>query len=287
MTLLSSALSLFSQAPMRRGACTATRVYRPSAWQRLCRAGLGALLLLAGSAQASSDEAAVSPDAPLAPVASIAPVPFTAHYTLVLNGWPDVPITQRVSQSGELYIASMEASIKVASGYEQGRFTLAEGRLLPEGYRSGYRLAGIGKDYNREAPEAGDTRLPDRQSLLVLLSQQVDSQWSEQACLAATPCSLDYLDHKGRQRTLMYEIQGQETRQAAQRTFRTLRIEAWRKHREHKHYRIWLAPRWPGLMVGLDYLDYEDVMDKDGNRNGEVPPRSAHLTLNQLSSARQ
>lgn len=260
---------------------------------------LAALMLMAVSAKAEEST-------------DVSPIPFTANYTLVLDGWPDVPITQRITQSGDLYIASMEASIKVASGYEQGRFTLQDGTLIPAGYRSGYRLAGLGKDYSREAPDErldqapteqvssaaspsdqspseqspseqtrNDDLLPDRQSLLVMLSRTTDTQWTQNACQAAAPCSLDYRDHKGRTRTLVYEIQAQETLQAAGQTFRTLRIDAWRKHRDQKHYRIWLAPRWPGLMVALDYLDHEDVAP------GEDPVRKAHLTLDKLSSSRQ
>ncbi|WP_158774680.1 hypothetical protein [Cobetia sp. L2A1] len=249
-----------------------TRLRRPVSLKGLSRGWLAALALMAGVAHAD-DSTLTSTLMP--------PVTFTAQYTLALDGWPDVPITQRVSQSGELFIASMEASIKVASGYEQGRFTLDGDTLMPAGYRSGYRLAGIGKDYTREAPSKQDAVLPDRQTLLVILSQQTDAQWAQGKCTAAVPCSLDYLDHKGRTRTLMYEIQGEESLQAAEQTFRTLRIDAWRKHRDQKHYRIWLAPRWPGLMVALDYLDYED------NAPGEDPEVSAHLVLDQLSSSRR
>lgn len=250
-----------------------TRLRRIPSPRRL-NGWLGAMLLgsalLSTAQQASADVSSAE-----------SPVSFTAQYTLVLDGWPDVPITQRISQSGELYIASMEASIKVASGYEQGRFLLKEGQLQPAGYRSGYRLAGIGKDYSREAPEPDETLLPDRQTLLVLLSQQADAQWAAGSCLTGAPCALEYLDHKGRTRTLMYEIQAQESRVAAGQTFRTLRLDTWRKHRDQKHYRLWLAPRWPGLMVALDYLDYED------SPAGEVPERSAHLTLDRLSSSRR
>ncbi|TVU67831.1 hypothetical protein [Cobetia crustatorum] len=238
----------------------------------LGRAWLAALMLMTGVVHADDSTLASS----LMP-----PVPFTAQYTLALDGWPDVPITQRVSQSGELFIASMEASIKVASGYEQGRFTLNDDTIVPAGYRSGYRLAGIGKDYTREAPNAQEMVPPDRQTLLVALGQQADAQWAQGQCTQAVPCSIDYLDHKGRTRTLVYEVQAEESLQAADQTFRTLRLDAWREHRDQKHYRIWLAPRWPGLMVALDYLDYED------SPAGEEPEVSAHLVLNQLSSSRR
>lgn len=191
---------------------------------------------------------------PLVPQALAAPAvkPFEARYHLSLEGWPNADLTHRLEPDEEGFRATLHASVKIATGYEFARFRLDErGEAAPWHFYSRYRLFGFGDEYRleRERLEA----LPDRQSALFNLSLRA---FDAPACRGhqAAPCQLDYQDHRGRERTLVWRVIDDPTMPVPEGRFQTRHVEARLEDRPKRRLHFYFSPDTPGLLVQLDYF---------------------------------
>lgn len=201
-----------------------------------------------------------------ASLAVAAPTPFTAHYRLEISGWPDATITHRLSHAGngnDVWTSDMQASIKVASGEERGRFELDGDEVHALDYTSAYSLLGIGDDYHLDGEQL--KTLPDRQTALFALSQRAPS--ARCASDQVSPCELTYQDHKGREKTMLYRVVEHGDMQTPAGTFPGVTVDTWAPDpdKRDRHLYLIFSRDTPGLLLGSRYV-------KDGKE-------SSHLSL--------
>lgn len=124
---------------------------------------------------------------------------FYANYHLDAPGLPSSRIKHELSYKGDRIESHMKgAALGVAGGYEDSYFLKQEGQMSPLHYSSGYGALGIYKKYKIEPEDLGGKL--DRQMMLYQLSLDALSGH----CQKASPCQLDYLDHKARERSIQY-----------------------------------------------------------------------------------
>lgn len=187
-----------------------------------------------------------------------APHPFVADYRLEVSGWPNARVSHRLSRHGDWWESEMRASIRLASGHERSRFRLDGDSLNASAYSSGYRLMGIGGTYRLGHDALSE--LPDRQAALMLLSQRAANGY----CQATPPCTLRFVDHKGREERLDYrplaavnqQLPGGETVVAP-------RLEAWNPETPERRLFFAFHPQLPGLLLDVEYR-------RDGERQSRM-----------------
>lgn len=187
------------------------------------------------------------------------PYPFTAEYRLKAGGWPQATIEQRLErQSDGEWSSLMTASASIASGREYGQFHLDEDgdRLIADDFQSRYRLFGFGKDY-RFDPERSKG-LPDRQTALIEIGRRLDDPQCQGE--RTPPCRVDYLDHRQRTRSLEYRVVATPTIDTALGRWPTVQVEARDPHHPDRRFDFYVDPRYPGLMVKVDYYK-SDALD--------------------------
>lgn len=204
-------------------------------------------------------------------IAQTAPIPFTAHYRLDINGWPDATITHRLSRVGDdshpgdgwdnVWESAMRASLKVASGEERGRFRLDGNSVQALDYTSAYSLLGIGDDYHLDQEQLSE--LPDRQTALFELSQKAPTARCANA--QVSPCELDYQNHKGKTETLYYRVTEYADVQTPAGTFPGVTVDTWDPEKRDRHLYFTFHREISGLLLKMRYV-----------RDGE---ERSHLTL--------
>jgi len=188
-------------------------------------------------------------------LALAAPTPFTAHYRLEISGWPDATITHRLSHEGndsDVWTSDMQASIKVASGEERGRFELDGDEVHALDYTSTYSLLGIGDDYHLDGEQL--KTLPDRQTALFALSQRAPS--ARCANDQVSPCELTYQDHKGREKTMLYRVVERGDMKTPAGTFPGVTVDTWDPDpdKRDRHLYLIFSRDTPGLLLGSRYV---------------------------------
>lgn len=193
------------------------------------------------------------------------PRPFDARYHLQISGWPDARIEHRLSQEGSHWRSDMRAAVSMAKGSESSRFRVSADGVRATAYNSGYSLLGIGGKYRL----AGDdlVPLPDRQAALFELSRQ--STQATECGQDRSPCSLRYLDHKGREEVLHYQISERRELTLPAGVFDAVTVESWDPEHPERRLTFNFHPEVPGLLLTVDY-----------HRDGE---RKSRLTLGELS----
>ncbi|TDO10562.1 MULTISPECIES: hypothetical protein [Halomonas] len=217
---------------------------------RQCTVFMLLLLLVAGSAFAAE------------------PRPFDARYRLEVSGWPNATIEHRLSHAGAEWQSVMRTAITLARGHESSRFTIGEA-VHSLHYSSGYRLLGIGKDYelNRESL----TRLPDRQAALFELSRRAVAD----DC--TTPCRLRYVDHRGREERIDYQRLGQHTLELPAGRFESIRVEVTEPDSPERRLVFSFHPDVPGLLLAMEYY-------RDGKRLSQLRLSELSLAAAELAS---
>ncbi|WP_110668754.1 hypothetical protein [Salinicola halophilus] len=198
-------------------------------------------------------------------LAASAPQPFTAHYSLDVDGWPTVGITHTLSHQGSVWQSEMEASIKVASGEERSRFAVENETVEALDYRSGYSLLGIGGDYRLDEDDLAE--LPDRQTAIFMLSRQAPT--ARCANPQVSPCELKYQDHKGREKTLLYRVTDKAEVGTPAGDFTGVTVDTWDPEKRDRHLYLTFHRKIPSLLLGSRYV-----------RDGE---QTSQLTLNEVS----
>ncbi|WP_110685472.1 hypothetical protein [Salinicola aestuarinus] len=199
------------------------------------------------------------------PFTMAAPQPFTAHYSLDIDGWPTIGITHTLSRQGAMWESAMTASLKVASGEERSRFTLEGDSVDARDYRSRYALFGIGDDYHLDREQL--TEQPDRQAALFMLSRQAPKARCTHP--QVSPCELVYQDHKGRRKTLDYRVTDQSEVTAPAGHFPGVTVDTWDPEKRDRHLFLTFHREHPGLLLGSHYV-----------RDGE---QTSQLTLDAVS----
>lgn len=194
-----------------------------------------------------------------------APVPFEATYSLAIKGWPDVRIHHRLSHQGMLWQSKMSASIATAKGDELSRFRLKENSVDAQLYTSGYRFLGFGDRYELDANEL--STLPDRQTALFILSRDADTARCTHSQVA--PCSLSFLNHKGKEKILKYRVVSRDQVSLPAGTFPRIVVDAWDPEKRDRHMFIGFHSEVPGLLLSFEY-------QSEGKRK-------SHLTLSHLA----
>mgnify|MGYP007064145181 CR=1 FL=1 len=184
-----------------------------------------------------------------------APQAFDARYHLSVDGWPDATIRHHLYREGDHWLSDMRARVAIAEGQETSRFADDGNRLRSLSYSSGYTLFGMGKRYSLARDEL--TRLPDRQTALVALAQQVQ----EGAC--QSDCRFSYLDHKGETETLVWRRLAAVPIEVDGNSVPAPTIELTEPGKEDRRMIMSFHPRLPGLLLGLSY-------DKRGERISEL-----------------
>ncbi|GHB16455.1 hypothetical protein [Salinicola rhizosphaerae] len=224
----------------------------------MIRRGITAVAVLAAIGCAPLSLAAPAPD----------PTPFTARYKLAIDGWPDATITHRLSHGSggesDVWTSDMQASIKVASGEERGRFRLDDdGPPQALDYTSRYSLLGIGDDYHLGADEL--QTLPDRQTALFSLSRRAPD--ARCASAQVSPCELTYQDHKGREKSMLYRVVTHGDVKTPAGTYAGVTVDTWDPDpdKRDRHLFLTFSSEIAGLLLGSRYV-------KDGKE-------SSHLEL--------
>ncbi|MGK0546586.1 hypothetical protein ACSEE7_13890 [Halomonas cupida] len=196
-----------------------------------CRQALGAsllwLLLMPVTAQAATLSA------------------FDARYHLSVDGWPDATVHHRLQPEGEHWLSDMRARVAVAEGQESARFLSQGAQLQAIGYASGYKLLGIGKRYQLNAPQLRQT--PDRQTALIQLSRQVQ----QHGC--SPSCELRYLDHKGEQERLIATPMASRRMEVQGRSIDAPRVRLADPDKDDRHMVVTFHPELAGLLLGVTY----------------------------------
>ncbi|WP_431025595.1 hypothetical protein [Halomonas sp. H5] len=191
------------------------------------------------------------------------PHPFVADYQLQVSGWPDARVSHRLSRHGDWWESEMRAAIRLASGHERSRFRLDGDALAASAYSSGYRLLGIGGSYRLGHDDLRE--LPDRQTALIELSRRA----ANGHCQANPPCTIRFVDHKGREERLDYRpLAPVAQRLPSGETVQATRLEAWNPDKPERRFFFAFHPRLPGLLLDVEY-----------HRDGE---RQSHLRLDSL-----
>ncbi len=128
--------------------------------------------------------------------------PFTAHYHLTIDGWPNADMTHQLARDDNGWRTTMHASVKIATGYEYSRFHAGDDNAaMPWSFYSRYRLFGFGDTYRLDEKQLSN--LPDRQAALFALSRQA---FDAPTCRGhnATPCTFKYIDHKEREHDMAW-----------------------------------------------------------------------------------
>ncbi|MDR9438895.1 MAG: hypothetical protein RI841_05275 [Halomonas sp.] len=209
-----------------------------------CAAFILLLLLAAGSALAAQ------------------PRPFDARYHVQVDGWPSTTVEHRLSRDGTYWQSDMRATVAVARGHERSRF-IADETIRALHYASGYRLLGIGKNYELEGEALA--RLPDRQSALFDLSRRAVADDCE------ATCRLRYLDHRGREERVDYRRLDRGILDLPAGRFEAVRVEVTEPDDPDRRMVFSFHPGVPGLLLAMEY-----------HRNGE---QRSHLTLTHLTLA--
>ena len=235
------AATRYPPAAPRRPGPRARRLRRLRLSLRRCRALAWLLVLVATGLQAAS------------------PRPFEARYRLEVTNWPSAVVEHRLSHDGTHWQSDMRAAISLARGHERSRFT-ADDDVRATFYTSGYRLFGIGETYTlgREAL----TRLPDRQTALFNLSRRATQEGCE------SPCSLHYLDHRGREEQLAYRRLEARTLDLPVGRIDAVRVEVTDPDAAQRRLTFSFHPEVPGLLLAMTY-----------HRDGQ---QRSHLTLTGL-----
>ncbi|WP_157956729.1 hypothetical protein [Salinicola halimionae] len=200
-----------------------------------------------------------------------APTPFTAHYQLDINGWPDATITHQLSRvgndshPGDVWQSAMSASLKVASGEERGRFQLDGDRVQALDYTSAYSLVGIGDEYHLDRSQLQS--LPDRQTALFELSQKAPA--ARCASPQVSPCELDYQNHKGKTETLYYRVIEQADIKTPAGNFPGVTVDTWDPEKRDRHLYFTFHREIPGLLLKMRYVREDE--------------ERSHLTLTDLT----
>ncbi|MFC0267394.1 hypothetical protein [Kushneria aurantia] len=179
--------------------------------------------------------------------------PFEAHYHLAIDGWPDADVSHSLAPDEDGWRSTMQASISIASGVEFSRFHLdSSGLATPWSFYSRYRLFGFGDDYRLDARQLSTAR-PDRQAALFDLSRLA---FDSPACRgrSATPCQLDYVDHRERNKTLAWRVIDNPQMPVPAGAWATRHVEAWDIKRPERRLNFYFSPQHPGLLVQVDYF---------------------------------
>lgn len=193
-----------------------------------------------------------------APAPSGMPDPqnFNASYHLSVSGWPDADINHRVTQVGpDSWRASMKARIAIARGMETGHFRFNSDNLASYDYDSNYRLLGISRDYTLDSNKLG--QIPDRQSAIIDLARHAATNTCRQ------DCPVHYRDHRGRDKTLLYQRLADTPMQVAGLTTQALRLELSEPDEPEKRILMALHPDIPGLLLEMEYF-------RDGKRKSQL-----------------
>lgn len=184
------------------------------------------------------------------------PQGFDANYRLSVSGWPDADINHRLTQVGtDSWRASMKARIAIARGEETGRFRFNDSGLRSYDYDSNYRLLGINRDYALDSSELG--QIPDRQSAIIELALNAANNTCQQ------DCPVQYRDHRGRDKTLLYRRLPDAPTQVAGLTTQALRLELTEPDEPEKRMVMALHPELPGLLLEMEYFN-------DGKRKSRL-----------------
>ncbi|WP_280547948.1 MULTISPECIES: hypothetical protein [unclassified Halomonas] len=219
--------------------------------QHRCAALFLLLLLAAGSALAAQ------------------PRPFDARYRLEVAGWPSTTVEHRLSRDGTHWQSDMRAAIAVARGHERSRF-IASADLRALHYTSGYRLLGIGKDYELDAETLA--RLPDRQTALFSLSRRAVAD----DC--ASPCRLRYLDHRGREERINYRRLDRRMLELPAGRFEAVRVEVTEPDAPDRRMVFSFHPGVPGLLLAMEY-------HRDGKRKSRLTLTDLTFSSAELASS--
>ncbi|MHB0775816.1 hypothetical protein [Halomonas sp. WWR20] len=187
------------------------------------------------------------------------PTPFTATYHLAIDGWPDVDVVHRLSQTGGMWQSDMRASARIASGEESSRFRLVDGRSVPVSFSSGYSLLGYGKQYQLSAEDL--TALPDRQTALFTLSRQAPEANCRQTQTA--PCEIAYLAPKGSRESLRYQVTARGETKTPAGTYPSVTLEAWDPEKPARKLLFTFHSELPGLLLDVEYR-------RDGERQSRM-----------------
>lgn len=199
--------------------------------------------------------------------AHVEPVPFTAHYRLEISGWPNTNVEHRLTQHGEQWQSDMRAAIAVASGNERSRFRVNAESVRPSAYSSGYSLFGIGDRYQLGSAELSE--LPDRQTALFDLSRRATLTGD---CTGhdTPPCELDFLDHKGEEEALRYQIIEHGEIDSPAGTFEAITVATWDPQKPERQLVFHFHPELPGLLLGADY-------HRDGEHRSRLTLRAVDI----------
>ncbi len=189
---------------------------------------------------------------------ALEPRPFVADYRLEVSGWPNARVSHRLSRHGDWWESEMRAGIRLASGHERSRFRLDGESLAASAYSSGYRLMGIGGTYRLGHDDLRE--LPDRQAALIELSRRA----ANGHCRAEPPCTIRFVDHKGREERLDYRPLPPTPLQLPDgETLDALRLEAWNPETPERRLFFAFHPRLPGLLLDVEYR-------RDGERQSRM-----------------
>lgn len=181
---------------------------------------------------------------------------FNASYHLSVSGWPDADINHRLTQVGpDRWRASMKARIAIARGMETGHFRLSSGDMDSYDYDSNYRLLGIARDYTLDSSKLG--QIPDRQSAIIGLAMNAANSPCQHEC------PLHYRDHRGRDKTLLYQRLPDAPMQVAGMSTQALRLELSEPDEPEKRMLMSMHPDVPGLMLEMEYF-------RDGKRKSRL-----------------
>jgi hypothetical protein len=183
------------------------------------------------------------------------PRAFTARYSLAVGGWPEASIEHRLSREGGHWQSRMQASLAMARGDERSRFRVTPDGVQGLGYRSGYSLLGIGKDYRLAADRL--TGLPDRQAALFALSRRATGG----DCQAG--CEVGYLDHQGEEQRLEVRPLAGRRLSLPAGEFTATRIELTDPDEPDRRLVLAFDADTPGLLLGMAY-------HRDGERRGRL-----------------
>ncbi|SEL01740.1 hypothetical protein [Halomonas daqiaonensis] len=182
------------------------------------------------------------------------PRPFDARYRLEVSGWPSTTVEHRLIRDGQQWISEMRAAIAVASGSEYSRF-IDGTDLRALHYASGYRMLGIGKDYELNGDALAT--LPDRQTALFDLSRRGVTEDCD------TPCRLRYLDHRGREERVDYRRLDRRMLELPAGRFEAVRVEVTEPDSPEKRMIFSFHPHVPGLLLAMEY-------HRDGKRKSRL-----------------